>query len=507
MLARIIISTVCCAGLALAAVSSAAASDPYAGAPAYAKPVDGRAVIRPLVTVGQQIPLTNSAPGETYRLPGIPDGIGLYAVPRQKPPRLVLLVNHELARDAGGAAGLLPAGARVSELLFDFSRGRIETLGIVSGRPAIQRVLLDGVPARLDTMRTGLANLCSSTLAWREAGFDRPILFLGEETRAERTFDGRGGRALALIDGDAHTIARLGRAEWENVVAMPFTKGKTVLLGLEDGPSDGDAMHSQIHLYVGDKVAKAANPMTRHGLDNGSAYVFVAEDPALRSENDFATKGVTIAGRWAAVDWTLDDAAYDAAAKAAGAFGFARVEDGVADPKRPGVSYFATTGKRGGRNPLGRLYRLEFDVRDPLRGARLTILLDGSEGVIAPDNVGMNVHGEIAIQEDPGFDMREIGVERDASIWMYEIRSRRLTRIAEVDRAAATRHALDADPRNAIVPERDAPGEWETSGIVDAEKHLGRGAWIFDVEAHGLRIAPVEETVQGGQILSLVWRP
>lgn len=492
----------------LLAFNANAAADPYADAPAYAKPVDPRTTLRPLVTVGQQIPLTHGSAGETYRLPGIPDGIGLYALPQERPSRLVVLVNHELARDAGGRAGPLRAGARVSELWFDFRRGRIESLALVSGRPAIARVLLEGVPARLDTLRTGLANLCASTLAWREAGFDRPIYFTGEEARGTRTFDGRGGRALALFDGDAHTIARLGRAEWENIVAAPFTKRKTVLFGLEDGPSDGDAMHSQLYLYVGEKEPDAeSSPMTRNGLDNGHAHVFAAEDPSLVSETVFTTKNRTIAGRWVAVDWTLDDAAYDAAAKASGAFGFARIEDGIADPKRPGVLYFATTGKRGGANSLGRLYRLEFDVRDPLRGARLTILLDGSEGVIAPDNLGMNVHGEIAIQEDPGFDVREIGIERDASIWIYEVRSRKLTRIVEVDRAAATQHALQADSRNTVVSDRDVPGQWETSGIADAEKYFGRGVWVFDVQAHGLHIDPVTETVQGGQILSLVWRP
>ena len=139
--------------------------------------------------------------------------------------------------------------------------------------------------------------------------------------------------------------------------------------------------------------------------------------------------------------------------------------------------------------------------------ALLTLVLNGSEGIVNPDNIDVNRHGEIAICEDPQFDDPDEGPGRDASLWIHEIASGRLTRVAEVDRGAAKRHALAADPRNAVIPEKDAPGRWELSGVIDAEDALGRGAWIVDVQAHGLRIEPESETVEGGQILQLVWMP
>ena len=78
--------------------------------------------------------------------------------------------------------------------------------------------------------------------------------------------------------------------------------------------------------------------------------------------------------------------------------------------------------------------------------------------------------------------------------------------MAELDRKSALSHALAADPGNASST-LGTPGGWEFSGIVDAEKLLGRGSWLVDVQAHTLRISPTSETVEGGQVLHLVWKP
>jgi hypothetical protein len=131
---------------------------------------------------------------------------------------------------------------------------------------------------------------------------------------------------------------------------------------------------------------------------------------------------------------------------------------------------------------------------------------DGTSGIVAPDNVDVNRHGQLAILEDPAHDLKELGLARDASVWMYDLHAARLDRIATIDRKAAIRHALRANPANTNDPKSDGPGRWETSGIVDAEALLGRGAWLLSVQAHSLRIDPVAETVQGGQLLWLRWR-
>jgi hypothetical protein len=296
----------------------------------------------------------------------------------------------------------------------------------------------------------------------------------------------------------------MGRAKWENVVVMPFTGRRTVVLLLEDGPEDGDGLHSQLYLYLGEKQPGAADPLVANGLVGGQLYVFASRDAARNSEATFNAKGHSVRGRWMPIDGRLDDQPFDAAAKAAGGFNFVRIEDGAADPRDRGVFYFATTGERVTANTLGRIYRLRIDPRRPEDGATLTLLLDHDDGIVCPDNLDVNRHGELAIQEDPGFDLRQIDLQRDSSIWIYHIRKHRLRRVAEIDRDPARAHALALDPSNESVAKDDVPGGWETSGILDMESSLGRGAWLMTVQAHSLRVAPTAETVQGGQLLLMV---
>jgi hypothetical protein len=259
-------------------------------------------------------------------------------------------------------------------------------------------------------------------------------------------------------------------------------------------------------MYMGGKQRQATDPLERNGLRGGILYVLVADDPALGSEAALRTRGQSVRVHWLPVPWDAGDVELDAAAKAAGGFGFVRIEDGACDPVNPGALYFVTTGRSGTSNPRGRLYRYRFEPRDPLTGGTLEILLDGSEGVVGPDNIDLNRHGELAIQEDPARDLHALGLRRDASVFIYDIATGALQRIATMNRAAATRHALAADLANHVDARQNGTGMWESTGIIDAEAWLGRGAWLCAVQAHGLRIAPVEATVKGGQVLWLRWR-
>jgi len=483
----------------LAAVARAG-DDPFASAPAYVRSLAPDVEIEPLLTVGQQVPHLGAA-GEAFRFVGIPDGIGAYATPEG---HLVVLVNHEMSQSAGSRAGPLPSGARITELhlAHDQRHGR-SALRVIAGRSAIERVWAGEPPVQLDSIRAGFAKFCSSFLADARVGFDRPIYLTGEEAIGSKTFDGRGGQVVALCGRDAYAISWMGRAKWENVVVMPFTGRRTVVMVLEDGPEDGDGLHSQLYMYVGEKQPGVADPLIANGLTGGRLYVFASREAARNSEATFTSKGRSVRGRWAPVDGRLDDEPFDAAAKAAGGFGFVRIEDGAADPRDRGAFYFATTGERATANTLGRIYRLRIDPRRPEAGATLTLLLDYEDGIVGPDNLDVNRHGELAIQEDPGFDLREIGMQRDSSVWIYHTRKHRLRRIAEIDRDPARAHALAVDPSNESAPKTDIPGGWEASGILDMEAYLGRGAWLMTVQAHSLRIAPEDETVQGGQLLLL----
>src|SRR4029453_15240469 len=103
----------------LVSVVQAFADDPYASAPAYAKPISHKTSLTPIVTTGQQVPLLGGAPGDMFLFRGIPDGMGA----RQSGDALKLLVNHEFRNNVGTPFGTLPNGARVSEFALDFTKG------------------------------------------------------------------------------------------------------------------------------------------------------------------------------------------------------------------------------------------------------------------------------------------------------------------------------------------------------------------------------------------------
>jgi hypothetical protein len=259
-------------------------------------------------------------------------------------------------------------------------------------------------------------------------------------------------------------------------------------------------------MYVG-KKAGSGDALNRNGLRGGRLYVLVSRDAVRKDEATFTAKGTSIVVGWREVDHTLNDAALDAQSKALGSFNFVRVEDGAANPRKKGQFWFDTTGGPGTSDPFGRLYRLDWDSKDPTDDGRLTLVLDGSEGIVSPDNLDMNRHGEIAICEDPNYNLANppLSLTRDSSIWIYDTKKGSLTRVAEIDRAPAQAHALSVDAAN-VQTGANTPGQWETSGIIDAEAFLGRGGWLFNVQAHGLRIAPTAETVEGGQLLWMVHR-
>lgn len=462
---------------------------PPAAPPPYAVAVHPGAAVEVVATCGEELP-------GGRRLPGVPDGIALAA----KDGRGALWVNHEWPKGTGAPEGPLASGARITEISLEGGRP-------VSGRAAIREVWLGEPAAKAEAGKVALGKLCSSSYAGPREGFDPPMVLTGEESQGRDTCDGRGGQAFALADGALFALPALGRAPWENVVVLPAPGTTTVVVGFEDPPATGDGFHAELYLYVGTKDPAGADPAARNGLRGGKLFVFVPSDRSLSSEGAVREKGRAVPGTWAPLDASLSDDRLDAAAVAAGAFRFVRIEDGAADPSRPGAFYFATTGRPGTPNPLGRIWKLEVDPKDPLAGGTIAIVLDGSEGIVSPDNVDVNAHGELAICEDPVPRLASLGLARDTSLWIYEIPTARLTRVAEVSRAAATAHWLASAPESRVLDRSaDAAGGWEISGVVDAEAAFGRGAWIFDVQAHSLQSRD-PALLQGGQILRVTWKP
>jgi hypothetical protein len=400
----------------------------------YVVPVTPEYAIQPLLSVGDRVPRTSN-PAQQFQFVGIPDGIGAYLEGSQA----IVYTNHEFVQATVSEPIIgLPTnrGAIVSRLVLD-EAGRV-----VSGDRAYDTVwaenTLVGPAADATNATPAFSRFCSGSLSYKDAGFDRPIYFAGEESSGAATFDGKGGLGIAIFDGELHTLPKFGRFSWENTLAQPKKGEKTVLIGMEDGPATTD---NQLYLYVGTKERSAsATGMRRNGLDNGKMYAFVSDTPGKPTELEF-TAG-TIEGHWAEIAnaETLTDVELEAASDALGAFGFVRTEDGAFDPENPNDYYFVTTGS-GSANVLGRLYKMTLDANDPTGHTTIELIYNadaiiaaGGDIAISPDNIDVG-KDYIFINEDGTAQSRVTMAQkgRDGSIWRISKKAPyTATRVAEL---------------------------------------------------------------------------
>ena len=501
----------------------------------YAKGVPGSGwVTEPIISAGDAVPETGS-PSARYRMVGIPDGLG---------------VERPHGRDRGGKGGNTvrvwmthelpqielsePRVGRPAQRGAFASQFRLNRHGqVLSGRRAFDRVYQDstlvGPAADASNATPAFSRWCSAFLADRRVGFDRSIFFANEETQPEppasdgsqpptRTFNPMGSQSVAIFDKEAHALSKLGHFPRENTLVMRGTGNRTVILSTEDGPRTPD---SQLYLYVGRKDRSSRDPLRRNGLDNGKLYVLASDD--ARDDENQLLQGDTLHVHWAEIPNAdeLTDVQTEAAADAAGAFGFVRIEDGDFRPNRKREFWFVTTGDQAARpetdphtNELGRLYRLRFDGRDPLAGATLTQaynadqLVFPQDGPLSPDNIDVTKRF-VAINEDgtgggaPGgtgsrddMDARN----RDGSIWIVPLAT--AGDPTTFKRAAELVGRKEGGRDN--IPTVQA-GIWETSGIVEARRAFGRNTFLFDVQAHAPTTPPGGRTVtvEDGQLLLL----
>jgi hypothetical protein len=261
-------------------------------------------------------------------------------------------------------------------------------------------------------------------------------------------------------------------------------------MGSEDGGSNADPA-GQLWVYTGTKRNRG-DAFARAGLTDGSLQVLAAADPAVKNDIDWRAeygKGTPGRVKLAGIDWRKSGAQQNADAKANG-LSLVRLEDGHWDPRHPSDYYFVTTQGGNGSTSArdgGGLWRLRLDdVNDPEAGGELTLLLDGSEaiGLNKPDNLSIDTHGNLLIQEDPG------GNDHVARVLAYRLSSAVITTLAEFDRA----QFLPGAPRFLTNDE-------ESSGIIDTEELLGRGTFLFDAQVHAKH--PDPDVVEYGQLLKL----
>jgi hypothetical protein len=479
----------------------------------YVEPVGSEYQVRALFSVDDKVPLLGGAPGQQYRMVGIPDGLGAHP---NRDGTSTLFMNHELGFTALSepvVGGPKNRGAIVSQWTLDADGDP------VAGRRAYDQIydenrLLGPAPVvgNEAQMPRQLARFCSGFLAGPATGFDRPIYLTNEEASSPDTFDGLGGLSVAIFDGGLHTLPKLGRYAKENTVVQPGQGTGTVIFPTEDGPATLD---NQLYMYVGKKDRSArASVLSRNGLDNGTLYVFRSLDPANNSERSFTSGSVT--GEWVPIPdaEALTDTQLEAASDAAGAMTFVRPEDGAFNPNNPNEFFFDTTGSSSGAdegvNELGRLYSLRLHPGNPLKPATLTVVYNadtvvaaGGDIAISPDN--LDVSGRyLMINEDGTTESRAVMAAkgRDGSIWRFDL-VKGPTGAVGVDTATATRVAqLDPPGRDGIPV---GPGVWETSGIIDASALFGADTWLSDVQAHPPTTAPggPTVTVEDGQLFLL----
>lgn len=488
----------------MTAAGTATARGPSSATDPYVLPVADGVSITSVLTVGDA-----GAAANGYELVGSPDGLGVTS----ENGKVVLYLNHELRRNAGivrrhGQRGSFNARFEVDAASLEVQGGSdtVDPGVLYWDYPSHTHVSGAGAPRFADGAAQDLRFIrwCSGTLSdaglyWsdsKQVGYTGQLWIGNEE-------EGDNGRAFGITtDGVAQALPRLGLFAWENAIPAPNKSEMTLVMGTEDGPADG----SQLSAYAGEKQADG-NPFERAGLTNGSRYVIDAVDQAVTDDAEWRStygKGVTAPVTLNEVSWDQTGAAQNAEAVADG-LSLNRIEDGFWDPRQPDDFYFLTTegGDKATTFPYtrdgGGLWLLHFqNIEKPSKGAELTLLLDGTESLgpgepklNKPDNMTIDGNGNLLIQEDAG-NNAHVG-----RIVAYRIKDGAIAVVARFD------ETLFASGAPGLITLNE-----ESSGIIDAERVMGPGAFFFTAMAHtnaglpaGTGPGTVEELVERGQLL------
>jgi Bacterial protein of unknown function (DUF839) len=483
-----LVSIVGCSVLVVAAAGGAAADARRqpgfkTDQPPMLRALASGATVDPIITVGEQL-------RSGYTFEAIPDGI---AVVKKGRGRATIYVNHETSTVP------FPYDPEAPEASFgDFKNAELSRLRLQEKK---RGVVVKGGSYVIDTT-ANWQRFCSNFLATKKEDFDYRLLFTNEEAT---DFVYRTGQAWPTAEGDPAAeqagvvvaynprtkehrgIYGMGRHNHENSVAIPGY-GKPVVVSGDDTFS---APSSQLYMYIARNTDAVWN-------DRGHLWAFKSDDDAINDYGDLSGDA-SVSGQFIRVPDEVaraDQTALETWSNDNNVFQFIRIEDIAYDRKNPNVFYFADTGEpraipdeetgrlqRGpsgteGPYPNGRLFRMELDEDNPRQVADLSILIDADTGgydnpdvIHQPDNLE-TTRRSLLIQEDPGsHNQSDPGAGPNARVWLYRFGDGSLAPVAEVDQSQD--------------PEANA-GAWESSGIVDASKVFGKGAFLLDVQAHTL---------------------
>ena len=516
-------------GLASIAVCATALPAAAESGFSYMEPVASGVTLKVLATSGDVIG------GVQWQ--GTPDGIGV--LPDGK--NLTILVNHEFSSTNKVANAIKHANGNssastISALHFDGA-----TSSVTSARDLLQWVTwydyatgtygaTPGAPAgaaKEDEFKTplhtkSLNRFCSAHLAQPgdlayEApagkgkavayGFSGPAYFTGEE-------GGDESRAFVTdINGNLTQLPKLGLAAWENFLLAPATGIRTVIMGNEDGA----ATDSQLYMYVGEKT-RSGHWTEMAGLTNGQQYVMAIDGAA--TDNAFRAargKGNPANVTFAPIDTSVNGKSQNEQARALGTE-MSRVEDGAFDPMNPNDYYFVTTesnkdAKATAANPAtpkisrdgGALWRLRFtDVKNPLAGATITMLLDGSEAPLLnkPDNIDVDTAGNVLIQEDPGNNDH---IARVVSYRISDGKVGTLAKFADKYFAPGAAQFITKDEESSGITDvtsflRKGTSDKNSYYVLDAQVHASPASSRLDLAGNADAVAALESAIEGGQL-------
>jgi hypothetical protein len=458
--------------LAQAASWSSAETGPSSSQTPYVVPSAAGVEFVSILTVGDSVKKSHAG-NESYRMVGIPDGLGALD---NGDGTITVLMNHELVPTAGVPRDHGGAGAFVSTWQI-----RKSDLKVLRGGDQIQDVRLWNGTDFVASPGTVFNRFCSADLAPVTAffnpatglGFDTGRIFLdGEES-------GPGGHAFAHLaagqqHGTSYELPRLGHISWENAVASPHAQDKTIVAGLDD------ATGGEVYFHVGAKQA-TGSPIERAGLHNGTHYTLIIDGFASEPPVGF-TSGPFSLG-------VVEDPAL-AGADPDGT-GLSRPEDGAWDPTDPNRFYFVTTATFAGNS---RLWRVTFDdVEHPEDGGSIQVLIDGaSRDIKMMDNITVDGGGDVYMQEDVGNNAR-LG-----RIWRYTPSSDTLTKLAEHD---PSRFLVGGS--QFLTQDEESSGIIEVTGLFEGVPGYdteNERLFLLDVQAH----YPIGgELVEGGKLLMM----
>jgi autotransporter-associated beta strand protein len=483
-----------------------------------------------ILTVGDQI--------GSYKMIGIPDGLGVYD---NLDGTMTVLANHEIGNNfttgllQGTARAHGAAGGTVSKWVIDTSTWQVISGGDFVTSPTKQ-MMWDTTAnagagnwvARTASNPYAYLRPCAADLPKLSAfydvsnggtGYNGLIFMNGEETGAEgKAFawiaTGTGADAVNEV-GKVYELPHHGKYSWENNVARSsygLLPGSANLLQTVTVGTD-DTTPGEVYVYIGQKT-NVGNAVQRAGLANGLTY---------------GLKVLTATGY-------TGDILFENLTGFNGTFGLAQIFDNATLPNKTGAQFqteslrlkvtqfarpedaqwldhdslvFATTGAtvNGVANVTAKIYQLDFNSTDSdgilTTGGNISVVVDsnnitGLDGQKARsfDNLTIGDDGMLYIQEDPGNNAYV------AKHWIVNptlgTQSARELSAVQIFESDRTRFTTGATQYQTL--------DEEHSGIVDISSIVNDGTQWFLVATQNHAAATganAATLVEGGQFIAL----